>query len=75
MPITLKEITKDNYVECIRLKVRDNQRFVASNVYSLAESKYEPENIPMAVYAGETMVGFVMVVFKLSRKGNCISAG
>ena len=62
MPITLKEITKENYVECIRLKVREDQRFVAPNVYSLAEAKYEPENIPMAVYAGETIVGFVMYV-------------
>ena len=63
MTITLKEITKDNFDECIRLKVRDDQRFVASNVYSIAESKVAPENIPMAVYAGDTMVGFVMYVF------------
>lgn len=62
MPITLKEITKDNFAECIRLKVRDDQPYVASNVYSMAESKVEPENIPMAVYSGETMVGFVMYV-------------
>jgi diamine N-acetyltransferase len=68
MPITLKEITKDNYNECIKLKVRDDQRFVASNVYSLAESKYEPENIPMAVYTGDTMVGFVMYIFDYAER-------
>ena len=60
MSITLKEITKDNFIECIRLKVREDQPYVASNVYSIAESKVDPDNIPMAVYAGETMVGFVM---------------
>jgi diamine N-acetyltransferase len=60
MSITLKEVTKENFVECIRLKVRDDQPYVASNVYSIAQSRVEPENIPMAVYAGETMVGFVM---------------
>lgn len=60
MTITLKEITKDNFRECIRLKVRDDQPYVASNLYSIAQSKVEPENIPLAVYAGETMVGFVM---------------
>jgi len=60
MSITLKEVTRDNFTECIRLKVRDDQPYVASNVYSLAESKVAPENLPMAVYAGETMVGFVM---------------
>lgn len=60
MTITLKAITRDNFTECIRLKVRDDQRFVASNIYSIAQSKVEPENIPMAIYAGEIMVGFVM---------------
>ncbi len=68
MSITLKEITKDNFTECIKLKVRDDQPYVASNVYSLAESKVDPENIPMAVYAGETMVGFVMYVFDYAER-------
>lgn len=60
MPITLKEVNRDNFRECIRLKIRDDQSYVAKNVYSIAESKVAPENIPMAVYSGETMVGFVM---------------
>ena len=60
MTLSLKEITRDNFNECVKLKIRDDQRFVASNVYSIAESKVAPENIPMAIYAGETMVGFVM---------------
>ena len=61
--ITLKPITTENWGECVRLNVRDDQtRFVASNVYSLAESAFEPEShlIPLGVYDGETMVGFVM---------------
>lgn len=62
MSITLKEITRDNFGECVRLKVRDDHPYVASNVYSIAESKVAPECIPMAVYAGETMVGFVMYI-------------
>lgn len=68
MSITLKEITKDNFIECIRLKVHDDQRYVASNVYSIAESKVEPENIPMAIFAGETMVGFAMYVMDYSAR-------
>lgn len=60
MSITLKEITKENFTECIRLTVRDDQKFVASNLYSIAESKVDPDNIPLAIYAGDTMVGFVM---------------
>jgi len=60
MTVTFREVTKENFSECIRLKVREDQKFVASNLYSLAESKVAPENLPFAIYAGETMVGFVM---------------
>lgn len=42
------------------MKVRDDQKYVASNVYSIAQSKTEPKYIPMAIYNDETMVGFVM---------------
>lgn len=59
--ITLQEITADTWRQCARLKVRsDQENFVAPNVSSLAQSKYEPGLLPLAVYAGETMVGFVM---------------
>jgi diamine N-acetyltransferase len=68
MSITLKEITRENFNECVRLKIRDDQRFVASNVYSIAESKVAPENIPMAVYAGDAMVGFVMYEFDYANR-------
>lgn len=61
MTITLREITRGNWRECVRLKVADHQqRFVASNAISLAQSKYEPENVPLAVYDDAIMVGFVM---------------
>jgi diamine N-acetyltransferase len=63
MSITLREITRDNFTECVRLKVRDDQPYVAANVYSIAESKVKPEYLPMAIYADETMVGFVMYKF------------
>lgn len=60
MSISFKEITSDNFVECIRLKVRDDQRFVASNVYSIAQSKIEPKWVPAAIYNDKAMVGFIM---------------
>ena len=60
MTVTLREITSDNFRECVHLKVRDDQPFVASNVYSIAQSKVEPEFIPMAIYADDRMVGFMM---------------
>ena len=40
--ITFREIDKSNYMECICLKVKDEQRgFVADNARSLAEARFE----------------------------------
>ncbi len=61
MTVTLRDITADNWRDCVSLKVGPGQEnFVASNAFSLAQSKYEPELIPQAIYDGETMVGFLM---------------
>jgi diamine N-acetyltransferase len=61
MAITLREITRENWEQCVRLTVAPEQEnFVASNAVSLAQSKYEPEWIPLALYADDEMVGFVM---------------
>ncbi len=61
MEITLKEITKDNWRQCINLKVGQGQQdFVASNLYSIAESKFEPDWAALGIYQGEMMVGFTM---------------
>ncbi len=61
MHIALREITRDNWRECIALAVAESQeRFVAPNVVSLAQAKAEPERIPLAIYDGDTMVGFVL---------------
>ena len=61
--VTLRDITQANWRECIMLMPAEDQRdYVYSNLYSLAEAKYEPDwgLVPLGVYAGETMVGFVM---------------
>jgi diamine N-acetyltransferase len=55
-----REVTRGNFRECIGLAVRDDQKFVASNLYSLAEAKADPDCIPRAIYADGTMVGFLM---------------
>ena len=65
---TLREITESNFLECMRLRVRDDQRFVASNVYSVAQSKIEPKYVPMAIYHEDTMVGFVMYQLNYQKK-------
>lgn len=59
--VELRDVTRANWRECVALKLKDDQAdFVASNVFSLAESKFEPTFVPQAVYAGEALVGFVM---------------
>ncbi|WP_066398057.1 GNAT family N-acetyltransferase [Neobacillus mesonae] len=61
MSILLKEITQENWQECIGLRVASHQRsFIAPNVYSLAESKYEPSFVPMGIYLDDRMIGFLM---------------
>jgi diamine N-acetyltransferase len=61
MAITLRELTRDTWEECIDLDVADHQRdFVSSNLVSLAEAQFYPGTVCRAVYADEVMVGFVM---------------
>lgn len=63
--VELREINKDNYNECLNLKVAEEQKnFVASNVYSLAQAwVYHKTAYPFAIYADDIMVGFVMMGF------------
>ncbi len=59
--LTLRGITYDNFLEACFLQVREDQKnFIATNSFSLAQSKYQDECIPKAVYSGINMVGFLM---------------
>jgi diamine N-acetyltransferase len=60
--VYVKEIEQDNWQQAIRIDVAPEQRrFVASNLYSIAESKFNPTFVPLAIYDDtETMVGFLM---------------
>ena len=61
--VELRTINKDNFEECLKLKVSDDQKtFVATNVFSLAQAWVYYENTyPFAIYADDVMVGFVMM--------------
>jgi diamine N-acetyltransferase len=64
MKVSLREITPENFKECVNLKVADSQAsFVASNVMSIAQAKIYSTAQPLAVYADEKLVGFVMYGF------------
>lgn len=59
--ISLREITKQNFWDCISLKVAEDQKeYVTSYAVSLAQSKYQPECIPIGIFSDDEMVGFAM---------------
>ena len=71
--IELREITMENFRECIRLSVAESQRgFVAHNMYSLAEAKADGVSSPRAIYSGDAMVGFTMYRFDAESGTGCI---
>ncbi|MEG0772830.1 GNAT family N-acetyltransferase [Clostridium sp.] len=59
--ILFKEITRENFWDCIELTVAEQQvDFVTSNAVSIAQSKFQPECIPLAIFDEDTMIGFLM---------------
>jgi len=64
MKIEFKVIDRTNYNQCIELKTSEEQkRFVASNIFSLVQSAYEPNLYPLGVYKNNKMVGFILYDF------------
>jgi len=58
--VTLKDVNKDNWRDCIALSLRkDQEENVASNLATIAESKFEKHYILKAVYKDNLVVGFV----------------
>ena len=70
MSITLQPVTGENWNALTKLKVREEQSsFVASNLYSIAESQFGFEDeghwdfYPFGAYVEDEPVGFVMYCF------------
>jgi diamine N-acetyltransferase len=72
----IRPVTKDNWRELAKLKVREDQnRFVASNLHSIAESQFgydDPDDghwdmYPFGIYADDGLpVGFLMYGYNFS---------
>lgn len=61
MAVELREVTVDNWLSCARLQVREEQRnFVEANALLMLQAKYESFWRPLAIYADDRLVGFVM---------------
>ncbi len=63
--ITLREVTKENYLDCIHLQLKpDQENNLASNAISIAQSKYEKRYQTRAIYNDEKVVGFLTYCHK-----------
>lgn len=69
MEISLRHITKENYEAICELEVSKQQEdYVASNVWSLVESKFNDGYETRAIYANDEPVGFFMWVLENAEK-------
>lgn len=60
MDVRLVAVEKRNWIDCVRLSLSEEQaEFVASNVDTIAESKFEPHYELRAIQRGETIVGML----------------
>ncbi len=62
--IRFRKITEENFAEIMQMKRPDDEKFVASNAYSLAQAwlyKDAGDVYPFAIYNDEQPVGFMML--------------
>lgn len=65
LDVSLKRIDEGNFLDAFGLQLKEGQeRFVSHPVRSLAQAYvYYHQCVPFGVYAGEKMVGYVMVIY------------
>ena len=63
--ITLRKIDESNFLDAFRLELAESQEvFVSHPIRSLAQAYvYYHQCTPFGIYAGDTMVGYVMVIY------------
>lgn len=63
--INLRKITEENYIDAFNLKLAPEQEcFVSHPIRSLAQAYvYREQCQPFGIYEGDTMVGYVMVIY------------
>ena len=61
--VELREIIRDNLEDVLNLKISEQQeQFVSTTAHSLAQAYvYKETAFPFAIYADETLVGFIML--------------
>ena len=63
--IQLKQIDENNFIDAFNLQLGDGQdAFVSHPIRSLAQAYvYRTQCTPFGIYAGDRMVGYVMVIY------------
>lgn len=61
--VSFKKITKDNFYAIINMKMPEDQKFVAPNVFSLAQAWLYQSARPFAIYNDDLLVGFIMLAW------------
>jgi len=61
LEVTLQDITEDNFEDFMDMELPEHQRdLLASNAYSIAQSRFYPDYIPRAVYCDGAPAGFLL---------------
>jgi diamine N-acetyltransferase len=61
MTLHLRPVTRADFSAVVELTVRPEQaKFVAPNLYSIAEAYLEPDWTPLAIYDRDDLVGFTL---------------
>ena len=63
--IHLRKITEENFIDAFHLKLAlEQERFVSHPIRSLAQAYvYRDQCQPFGIYNGDTMVGYVIVIY------------
>lgn len=68
--VSLQPISRHNFKQIVKLKLNEGEdKFVAPNMYSIAEAYVEPDTFPMAVLHDEIPVGFMLFGRFIEDKG------
>ncbi len=60
--VTLKEVDLSNFRQCVRLTVaKEQERFIATNLFTIAETKVDDSLTPYAICHQDTVVGFCCI--------------
>ncbi len=60
MTIHLLDVNDSNWRECAELQIaEEGKKFISSNVYAIAEWKFETESIFRAIYSDNVLVGML----------------